>query len=200
MELPEENLTPAEAALTSRELSAYRAWKGLNQPRISPDTQAKFFALFLKGETCEEIVRLNKGFSIGQVCQARVEREWDRQRDEYLQGLFDNTRAVLQQATLESVRFIADQLAAVHKKWGEAARRYVQSGDDADFKGFGIDSIRSYKTAVEALQKITGADKKAVEHHHEHHDAAPVARADRPMKTDEASNVIKFAAAKAGRK
>lgn len=188
-------LTEAEARLAERELAAYRAWKGLAQPRLSPDCQARFFALYLKGESCEEIVRLNKGFSLGQICQARVDGDWDRQRDIYLQDLFNNARSIIQQSTLESIRFIADQLAAVHKKFGEAARRYVQNGEDEEFKAFGIDNIRSYKTAVEALQKVTGQDTKVErhEHHHEHAEA-PVAAAHRPMSSTEASNVLKFAA------
>lgn len=200
-------LTPVEQAelrLTERELKAYRAWKGMGQPRLSPDTQAKFFALFLKGESLEDIVRINRGFSIGQLAQARVEGLWDEKRDEYLKDLFDSARAIVKQSTIESMRFLIDQLGAVHKKYGEAARKYIQNGDDTEFKNFGIDNIRNYKTAVEALQKLTGADKKVVEHHHEHNHqdaSAPVAPAHRPLTRGEASNVIRLAsAAKGGRK
>lgn len=185
-------LTPAEACLQPRELAAYRAWAGLKQPRLSPDNQVRLYALFLKGESCDDIVRLNRGYSLGQICQARVENEWDKRRDEYLQDLFAGVRSILQQSTMESVRFISDQLAAVHKKFGESARRYVQSGDDKDFNTFGIDDIRSYKNAVETLQKITGQEKKPekVEHNHRH-EVVPVAPVHRAMNSAEASQIIK---------
>lgn len=202
MELQEAKpqLTPveqAEARLTERERTAYRTWKGLGQPRISPDTQAKFFALYLRGESLEDIVRLNRGFSLGQLAQACVEGLWAEKRDEYLKDLFDSARAIVQQGAVESIRFLVDQLGAVHKKYGEAARKYIQTGDESDFKNFGIDNIRNYKTAVEALQKVTGADKK-VEHSHQHmhqgSDEAPITRADKPLDKKDAANVIKLAA------
>lgn len=199
MEISKDQLIAAEAKLSSRELGAYRAYVGLGQPRLSPDTQARFFALYLKGETLEEIVRLNRGFSLGQLAQARIEGDWDVRRDEYLQELFAGARSVVQQATMESIRFIADQLSAVHKRFGEAARRYIQTGDDKDYKAFGIDDIRSYKTAVEALQKITGQDKKVVEHHHDRHEG-PVVDVNRPLKPEEAANVVRLAAIKGGKK
>lgn len=206
MELQEvKSLTPqeqAEAGLSDRERAAYKSWKALGQPRLSPDTQAKFFALYLKGETLEDIVRLNRGFSIGQMAQACVEGLWAEKRDEYLKDLFASARAIVQQSAVEQIRFIIDQLGAVHKAYGTAARKYIQTGDDADFKNFGIDNIRNYKTAIEALQKVTGADK-TVEHKHQHthQDAtAPIARADKPLDKNEASNVIRLAAAKGGRR
>jgi len=196
-EITRQPLTLAEVRLTSRELLAYRTWKEMAQPRLSPDTQARFFALFLKGESIEEICRLNRGFSLGQVCFARVEGEWDEKRDMYLQDLLTSTRAIVQQTALESIRFVADVMAAAHKKHGEAARRYIQTGDEADLKGFAIDDLRAYKTAVETLQKLTGQENKVqseVTHHHRVE--AQIAPAHRPLNSKEASNIVKLAANK----
>lgn len=196
MELPpeEKELVPAppspESRLSEREGAAYRAWTRLSQPKLSPDTQAKFFALFLQGSTCEEITRLNRGFSLGQLVEARVEGEWDRRRDEYLEDLLGNVRGLVQQSHLEAVRFMVDQLAAVHKKWGDAARKYIQSGDEKDLKDFGIDGVKAYKTAVEVLQKLTGAENKPQEIRHYHTGEVAVASARRPLTSKEAAAIV----------
>ncbi len=201
MEIPDEELalpnplSPQEMRLSARELLAYRSWSAMAQPKLSPDNQARFFALFLKGETVEEIVRLNRGYSLGQVTQARVDGDWDARRDSYLQDLLENTRSIVQQTALESIKFVADIMAAAHKKHGEAARKYIQTGDEAALTGFAIEGLKEYKTAVETLQKLTGQDAKTqVKHEHTIVDA--VAPEHRPLSAEEASKIIRLKVAK----
>jgi len=61
---------------------------------------------------------------------------------------------------LESTDFVAVQLAATHKQHGDAAKRYLASGDPADLGSFGIHGWRSYQNAIDVLKAVTGQDQK----------------------------------------
>lgn len=169
-------LTVVEQRLTSRELAAYRFWSKSGQPRLAPSLQEQLYTLFLQGKSVDDILRSNKGLSLAQITTARVEGEWDLRRDEYLSDLLDRSRSNLQQSTLEAVQFMTDILAVAHKKFGTAAKMYIQTGDESHLKGFQIDNIHQYKQIVEILQKLSGAEhqpKKVEErvsgdvtHHH----------------------------------
>lgn len=170
-------ITEAESRLAPRELAAYKFWSQSGQARLSPTLAAQLYALFLQGKTSDEILRLNKGISLAQLTWARVEGEWDLQREEYQLDLFKNTRAMLQQSSLEAVRFLTDVLAVTHKKYGDAAKKYLQTGDEGELKGFEVNSLGQYKQLVEILQKLTGQENPRVEekrvsgevtHNHKH--------------------------------
>ncbi len=158
------SLTNPEDVLTDTErvaLIAYRK-EGV-QLRLSGDTQMKLFSLFLNGHPCSELQALNRQFSLGQILTARLEGNWDKRRQEHVEGLYANVLSRIQQSSVEAVGFVADQLAAVHKMYGEKARRYLQSGDPKDFDSFGADDIKNYKVLVETLQKLTGQEKASTE-------------------------------------
>ena len=199
LEVP--TLTEAERRLSPRELNAMRFLERTKQPQLSPDTQARFFAAYLSGSTCEDIVRVNPGFSLGQIVRARVDGSWDSKREDYLQDLLANARTLVQQTAMESVKFISQTLAATHKRYGEAAQRYIQSGNTNDLQGgFGIDDIKSYKVAIETLQKLIGADQKSSVEHNVHIDSTPVAAVNKPLTASAAAAIVKSAAAKGAKK
>ena len=148
--------------LSEREKTALRIWQSISktQPQLSPDTQARLYSLFLQNITFDEIARLNKGIPIGQILECAYQGEWFLKRDEYIEGLLSNVKNMLQQSTIESVGFIIAQLAATHKKFGDSAKKYLQHGDESEFRSFGLENIKSYKVAIEALQKLTGQEGK----------------------------------------
>jgi hypothetical protein len=191
----------AESKLIARELAAYRLYSRLGQPRLSPSLQEQFFQLFLQGKTCEEIVRLNKGYSLAQIVTARIEGDWDAIRDEYIQNLLATSRGRYQQATLESVQFMADILAVANKKFGDAARLYLQTGDEKYLKHFQIENIHQYKQIIEILQKLTGVDQQKppsmqkvegdITHHHVVEQPIPDVR--KPMPPESAHQALQAA-------
>lgn len=199
--------TKPEDRLTPRELAAYRFWAKSGQPRLAPTLQAQLFDLFLQGKTVEEILKVNKGLTLAQVTTARVEGEWDLRRDEYLHDLMVNTRSVLQQSTLEAVNFMTDILAVVHKKYGQAARLYLQTGDEKHLKGFDIGSIGQYKAVVEVLQKLSGVDqqpkrteeKVSGEIVHRHQVEQPIVDVRGPMKSTDAHQALQAALGSGGK-
>jgi hypothetical protein len=161
-----------ESLLTERELREYRIFMRLKQPPMAPSTQEQFYQLFIQGNNCEEIHRLNPhGFSLGAIVRARIENDWDQKYREHQGNLIMKARERVQQVTLETVDRVANELAASNKLINDKVKRFLQSGDPNELQGTGVGSQRHLKDAVELLQKLTGQDKKqqvtgTVEHRH----------------------------------
>lgn len=187
-----------ELYLTPKENEAYQKYVESGKPSLSPATSADMLRLFLLGHTCEEISKLNPGFGLGIIVKARIEHKWDQHKEEHLDALLADVRRLVQQTQVESVRFVADAMAAFQKMAGERFQKYVQTGDIShlgDFKDMGF---KQYKDLLEMLQKLTGQDtqKKVggeITHRHVMQEAAvPAVRTDRPMKAQEADDLLKL--------
>lgn len=164
-----------EALLTERELREYRVYLRLNQPPMAPSAQMAFFQVFLNGQNCEEIHRLNpNGFSLGAMVRARIENDWDQRRIEHQELLMARVRERVQQVTLETVERVANELAASNKFVTDKVLRYLQTGDVNELVGTSVGSMKHLREMVELLQKLTGQDAKknqtqiggVVEHRH----------------------------------
>lgn len=182
-----------EDVLNDRERIALIAYRRGPAMRLSAETQIKLYSLFLSGHSCSEIQELNKAFSLGQILVARMEGEWDRRRKEHLDSLFENVRSRVQQTTLESVSFIADQIAAVHKMHGDKAKKYLVSGDPKDFDDFGAGDIKGYKVLIEALQKITGTEKAGTEVNVINRIEKDVSVQNKPLSSGQAAEIVRQA-------
>lgn len=148
---PEDRLTPLERAAHDRAVSR-------NEPAVAAHVSARLYALFLRGTTCAEISRLNKGIGLGQVCRERVADGWDRRRDEYRQELLAATKDRVLQVQLESAEFLANELSAAHKLHGDKAKLYLQGGDEKDLGSFSISSIREYRETLAALRELVAKE------------------------------------------
>ncbi len=127
------------------------------------DTSMSLFQLYLHGLTCEEILsqEANKGFTMGQLLEARVRDGWDTRRQAYLDRLFSTIFDRVKQTQMESVSFTTDLLAAAHKLYGDQLRKFLQTGDEKDL-GKAADLIKSldaYRKVADVLLKMTGQDK-----------------------------------------
>jgi hypothetical protein len=164
-------LVEREKALTAKELEAYHKYQESGKPPLAASTAANFFQLYLRGHTCEEIAAQNPAFGLGIIVKAKVDFDWDRQRDEHVQNLLDNIRQVVQTSQLEAVQFVAEGMAVYQKLAGDKFKRYLQSGTVEDLGDFKDISFKTYKDLLELLLKLTGQDatKKVqgvVEHRH----------------------------------
>ncbi len=186
--------------MTPKEREAYQKYVEANKPPLAASTASNFFALFLQGHTCDEIAKLNPAFGLGIIVRARVDNEWDRQRDEHLEHLMANIRQVAQQKQLGSIRFVADALAAFEKLAGEKFQRYLQTGDSSQLGEWKDMSLKQYKELIELILKLTGQETSTTKkvtgdvlHRHVVEEAsAPIAvRADRPMTVVEADTLLK---------
>lgn len=161
-----ESIQKALDNLTVEERAAYDVYLASGRPSLSLEVSLKLYELFLHGESCQQIAKLNPGFNLGMIVRARVEHLWDDRKDAYVAQLYSDAGATLRQTAMESVRFLHLALAATHKRHGEAFAKFLQTGDPDDLPpNFKIDKVFDYLRLVESLMKITGQDqKKEVKH------------------------------------
>lgn len=181
--------------MTPKELEAYRKYQESGKPALATSTSANFFQLFLQGHTCEEISRLNPGFGLGLIVKARIDHDWDLQREEHIQGLLDNIRQVVQKTQLDAIRFVAEGLATYQKYVGEKFQRYLQTGDAKELGEFKEMSFKTYKDLLELLMKLTGQkeEKKVTGEVTVKHQVEPISlpRVDKPMASTDAVEFLK---------
>lgn len=157
--------TPRERALARLSLSernAYERYLATDQPRLAPQVEAQFFALYLNGKTCAEIQRLNTDFRFGSIVRARVDALWDDKREEHIASLLLTVRERVQQVQLESVEYLADMLAATHKLNGDKLKKFLQTGEESVLGEMRITlrDLKEYAKVVETLMKVTGQDRQ----------------------------------------
>ena len=152
-----------ESLLTPREQAALDFTLKLQPPvpELSPHLEGKLFQLFLNGCDCVEIARLNSGLTLGQIVRCRVKSYWDMRRQEHVEALERGIQERMKQVALESADFISAQMTAAHKQYGDAAKRYIATGDPTDLpSGFGIHGWKNYRNAIDTLKVVTGQDQK----------------------------------------
>lgn len=159
-ELEESRIKRAEDLLPADERSAYDDFKESGKHGLGPTLSLSLFELYVNGKSVRDIQKQNQVYTLGQVVDAKVRYDWDRERELYLSELHSKARARILQTQMESADFIADVMAATHKKYGGAIKEYLQTGNESALKGFDLGSIMQYNKAIEGLLKITGQDKK----------------------------------------
>ncbi len=161
-------LARAVEALTPAEAHALRYFKQARQPEVSPDKSAEMFELYLNGKSCDEIRRLNKGLSLGQIIHCRVRDEWDLKRDQHRASLQVEVVPRVMDAQLEAADFLGDMLAASVRLHGDAIKMFLQTGDKGHLKGTPLESgftLKQIRDLIDTLRAVTGqGDKKVVEH------------------------------------
>jgi len=151
----------ALAFLSERERFALNIFEKTNTPPIASSTAERLFLLFLRGLTCDEISKLNPGFTLGQVVDARVRWLWDRHRREYDARLMTDGADAIKRAQFEAALLAADMLAASAKLNRERLHRFMVTGDERDLGDLSIGSLRALKETVEVLLRATRQDAPA---------------------------------------
>lgn len=145
------------AKLSNEEKHAYLEYKNSGEPRLSLVNSLRAFELFLNGSTCEEIVKLNEGFTLGAVIDARIRDQWDQKRESELNSLYKGVGERIKQTHSESMVFVSNLLAVAHRRFGPKIQAYLQSGMEEDLEGvIKIDSIKGYKELAELFLKVSG--------------------------------------------
>lgn len=145
-------LTPDEKSALARQVEN-------NLPPLSPKTSSDFLALYLNGYTCAEIQKMNPGFTLGIIVQARIDHKWDHHKAEYIDTLMTQTRETVQKTQLEAVRFASDGMTVYHRLLGQAFRKYLQSGREEDLgDNIGPISVKTYREYVNLFMQLTGQD------------------------------------------
>lgn len=189
--MSEDKLALVTAKLSKREHAAYEYMMKYNQPKIAPTRSAEMYQLFLHGKSCEEISRLNPGFSLGQIVRARVDEEWDDRRDRHLAELLENARSVVQQRQMESILLLTDYMGAFNKLFGDKLKKYISTGNVQDLDGIPF-NLKQYKEVLELMLKLTGQDKKEVKGEvlHKHVSEQPIPAAPTGLTQEQAAQVL----------
>lgn len=142
---------------TKRELEVLAESNDDGYKPISTTLASQMYTLFLEGYSCLEISKQNKGFTEADILYCRKKYQWDEQKDNYVFGLNDQIRQKLTKQKLESVEFLTNMLAVIHKEHRSVMLKFLQTGNPEDLPKIG--SLRTYKEIVETLAKITGEDQ-----------------------------------------
>lgn len=160
----ETRIAAAIQKLDPRELAAYKYTLRTKQPDIAEETAEKLFALYLQGQSCEEIRRSMKGYGLGQIVAARVAYDWDARVVEYRAHLVVSVPAAAEQTHLESVDFMSNLLKATFMRYSENIRLYMATGDGKYLEGVPLPkNMKDFQALMELFLKATGQDKKKVE-------------------------------------
>ncbi len=153
-------------SLPERELSAYRYFVNHNQPSIGDAKAEELFALYQRGSSCEEIRRLFPQFGLGQVVALRVMNDWDSRRTTEIETIQKEVPARVQTAQLETQEFLANLLHASNKRFNDALKLYIATGDPKHLTDAKVPIPSSFKELgmlIEMYMKVSGTDTKRVE-------------------------------------
>jgi hypothetical protein len=157
-------LTLALKGLDQREMEAYRYVLKVKSAEIAEDTAERMYEMFLAGKTCEDIRKINKGYSLGQIVACRIKYGWDARVLKYQEMLQLTVPDRAIQTTLETVDFISKLLTVNQMRMSEAIDKYMLTRNEEDLKGvILVKNAKELKELVELLMKTTGQDKKRIE-------------------------------------
>lgn len=118
--------------------------------------------LFLQGYSLKDIQKLNPGYKLGLLVQARLDHEWDRHKAEYIEGLMGQTAMRVQKSQLEAIQLATDAVAVHQRVLGSAFKKFLQTGLESDLGPNFKDQInlRNLKEWTALLMTLTGQDKQ----------------------------------------
>lgn len=140
-----------------RDLKKYIKEKNLP---IAPVTVASFFELYISGSDIHEIYRLNPSFDKQALNWARIQYNWDFEKEKAISDLQTQIYDKVVKAQAELVDLLTTMTTVAHKKNIYKYKKYLQTGNDKELKG-AVDatSLNAILRIVDGLQKITGADR-----------------------------------------
>jgi (2Fe-2S) ferredoxin len=153
-------------SLPERELRAYRYFVQHNQASIADEKAEELFALYQRGSSCEEIRRLFPQFGLGQVVALRVMNDWDSRKQGEVETIQREVPARVQTAQLETQEFLANLLHASNKRFNDALKLYIATGDPKHLIDAKVPLPSNFKeldALVTLYMKISGTDTKRVE-------------------------------------
>jgi len=165
----EKRLSEALSKLSDKELAQWKFFRKSNQNEISPDICDQMFRLFQRGSSCDEIRRIFGSYSISQIVAARVMHDWDVRKDIEVENIKVEVPAKTEVTQLEMQEFLANILTASHRKFNDALKLYIATGDATHLDKAGVPmpkNTRELKEIVEMYMKVAGIDSKKVEVKH----------------------------------
>lgn len=155
----------------------------------------QYCRLFIQGYTTAEIARQNPSLGLmgpGLMVRARVEFDWDAQRDAYINSLMSSARRGCEKTTLEAIQLMSDGMAAYHLLVGEKFRTFLRTGNPDDLGEWkDTFSFEKYRKMLDTLQALTGQVQAAAKQSPTFAEATP---APGPTQTIEGQSLPKLVA------
>ena len=127
---------------------------------LAVETAARFFEMFLAGNTIDDIKNVNKSFPRASINWCRLKYGWDQRKDDCILALQEKTKEKVIRAQLETTSLVSDLLIAASAKHGDSIKRFLMTKNPADLpKELDIDSVTNLLRLSDGLLKLTGQDK-----------------------------------------
>jgi hypothetical protein len=152
--------------LTEPELAAYKHFVNSGQQALSEEIADQMFRLFHRGQTTREIQKLFPQYSWAKIVAARVLFKWDERKDTEVANLKVEVPAKVETTHLETQEFLSNLLHASHKKFNDALKRYIATGDAKILEESGVplpSSLKELSALIDMYMKISGTDSKKVD-------------------------------------
>lgn len=146
--------------LTEEEANSLVRYNNAGRPGVSKINVDALQTLFNVGYTCHEIHAQFPEYPIGAILLARVQNNWDKQKDEYRKSLELEIVGAVKNARVESVKMIADLIAATNVSWKNQLMKYLANPDKEKAPEFLPKSMSQYGSLATLLKELTEVDAK----------------------------------------
>jgi hypothetical protein len=116
--------------------------------------------------SCKEIAKMHPAMGThaqGLVVRARIENDWDTQKEEYIRNLHNGAREAVEKVSLESIRLSASAMAAFHLLTEQKFNKFLSTGDPeslGDWKDFSFQKYRQFMEIIQSWMGENGSSKK----------------------------------------
>ena len=150
--------------LSEKELAAYKYFIRAKQPSVAEDKAEEMFQLYRRGSSCDEIRRLFKVYGLGQVVACRVAFEWDERALAEKRHVEETVPKTAVSTQLEMQEFLGTMLAASNKRFMDAMKLYIATGDESKLADFPLPkNMNDLQKLVDMYMKVAGLDSKKVD-------------------------------------
>ena len=155
----EQRLLDAVKALNPKELEAYRFFVKENQMQVAEEQADHLFELYCNGSSCDEIRKIVKAYSFGQIVACRVMGDWDKRKLDKQLAIKTVVPGQADVTLLESQEFLGDLIIATSRKFSRQLKGFIATHDERLLEGLPIPkTIKDYQILLDTFMKASGQD------------------------------------------
>ena len=140
--------------LNQKEAETLAAWIEAGKPGLSKYRAEGMGQLYALGYSCEDIHRWYPQFPLPVLLWARFQYNWDDVRDRYQRVTQGKALEAALGAKTESVRLLADAIAATNLKWRRELMDYLADPENNKAPDFLPKSLSGYQNMLDMLDKL----------------------------------------------
>lgn len=137
---------------TDREFEELNKHIEADGPSIGTTTANNFLALYLEGQSIDQICKQFPHWPRGALLLARHVFRWDEQRDRYIEDMVSRLKERLVKVKVDVVDHLINTLAVAHKELAHDMAIYLQSPKPENLPKNRIKSHKEYKDVLATLQ------------------------------------------------